>query len=217
LTTARLLAATGTSVAVAEAGRVASGVTGYTTAKITSLHRLIYRELIDRHGESRAAAYADANRAAIARIADLVETDGFERELEKMDAFTYTDDEGGVAAVEAEVEAALRLGLPARFETTTDLPFPIKAAVRFTGQAQFHPRRYCLGLAAGITAAGGLVHEHTRAVGVDEADGRCVVRTERARITAGHVVVATHLPFLDAGGLFARPRGGTPPGASRNP
>jgi len=48
ITTAVLLKQAGYSVAVIEANRLCSGVTGHTTAKITSLHRLIYRELIDR-------------------------------------------------------------------------------------------------------------------------------------------------------------------------
>ena len=204
LTTARLLAGSGPSVAVIEAGRVCSGVTGYTTAKVTSLHRLVYRELIDRHGEERAAVYADANQAAITRIADLVADDGIDCDLEAAEAFTYTADAGHVGEVEAEVEAALRLGLPARFTTDTDLPFPVEAAIGFTGQAQFHPRKYCLGLADAVVAAGGRVHEHTRAVDVDESDGRCVVTTDRGTITAGRVVLATHLPFLDQGGFFAR-------------
>jgi monoamine oxidase len=40
LTTALLLKQDGASVAVIEAGKVACGVTGYTTAKVTSLHGL---------------------------------------------------------------------------------------------------------------------------------------------------------------------------------
>ena len=45
-----------------------------------------------------------------------------------------------VEKIEAEVEAARRLGLPGTFVTQTPLPFPVAAAVRFDGQARFHPR-----------------------------------------------------------------------------
>ena len=38
ITTAALLQAAGREVALIEAGRVAAGVTGHTTAKVTSLH-----------------------------------------------------------------------------------------------------------------------------------------------------------------------------------
>jgi len=45
LTTALLLARTGRSVVVVEADRIAAGVSGYTTAKVTAGHGLIYSHL----------------------------------------------------------------------------------------------------------------------------------------------------------------------------
>jgi nitrite reductase/ring-hydroxylating ferredoxin subunit len=75
--------------------------------------------------------------------------------------------------------------------------------VRLEDQAQFHPRKYCLGLARSIAGDGSHVFEQTRAVGVDD-DDPCVVQTDRGTVRARHVVVATHLPFLDRGGFFAR-------------
>src|SRR5687767_368463 len=69
LTTGLLLAQRGVSVAVVEGGRIAGGSTGYTTAKVSSLHSLIYAELIDRIGAEKARIYGEANQAAIAQIA----------------------------------------------------------------------------------------------------------------------------------------------------
>jgi len=99
---------------------------------------------------------------------------------------------------------AQRLGLPAGFTTDTELPFEVKGAIRLDGQAQFHPRNYCLGLAAAVVAAGGSIYEQTTAVAVD--DGKmCTVKTaDGAEIRAPHVVVATHIPFLDRGLYFAK-------------
>ena len=199
-------------MAVLEAGRICSGTTGYTTAKVTSLHGLVYRELVERHGLERATAYADANQAAIARIADLVASDRIDCDLETAEACTYTERSDRVADIEAEVEAAQRIGLPARFETGTELPYPVQGAVFLAAQAQFHPRRYCLGLAEAVVRRNqedasrgpGRIFEHTRAVGVNERDGRCEVSTPHGTVTAGRVVLATHLPFLDIGGFFAR-------------
>ncbi len=99
--------------------------------------------------------------------------------------------------------AAQRLGLPASFTTQTDLPYEVAAAVRFDAQAQFHPRRYCLALVAAIPGDGSHVFERSRATGVDEGSP-CVVRTEAGAVEADHVVLATHLPFLDRGGFFAK-------------
>ena len=203
LTAALLAKQDGRRVAVVEAGRVASGVTGYTTAKLTALHGLLYDDLARAYGDEAALLYADANLAAIAKVAALVEEHGIDCDLEQRPAFTYTCDAAMVGKVRAEVDTARRLGLPAVFTTDTDLPYPIDAAIRLDDQAQLHPRKYCIGLAAAIPGDGSALYERTRALSLDE-DGRCRLRTDRGTITADWVIVATHLPFLDKGGFFAR-------------
>ena len=65
VTTADKLAATGQTVALLERVPILNGVTGHTTAKVTSLHGLIYDHLIDDFGIERAQQYAQANQAAI--------------------------------------------------------------------------------------------------------------------------------------------------------
>ena len=200
LTLARLLTAQGADVAIVDAGPVGAGVTGYTTAKVTSLHSLIYAALARSFGSEAAAVYATANEAAIRKIADLVAADGIDCQLEPAPAFTYTRDADQVEAIEGEVAAALAAGLPASFTTETELPYDVLGAIRVEDQAQFHPRRFCLGLAEGIVGDGGSVYERTRAL---ELDGRTLV-TDRSRLTADAVVVTTHIPFLDAGGYFSR-------------
>jgi len=53
-------------------------------------------------------------------------------------------------------------------------------------------------------ALGGSVHEHTTARAVETASSAVSVTTNGGTITADRVVLATHLPFLDRGGFFAR-------------
>jgi len=201
LSVARLLAGTGAAVAVIDAGPVCAGVTGYTTAKFTSLHTLVYARLRQAFGSERTAAYAAANQAAITAIGEMAAADGIDCDLEPAPAFTYTLDEGQVGAIEDEVEAAQAAGLSASFTTDTELPYPVRAAIRLTDQAQLHPRKLCIGLAEAIVGAGSAVYEHTRALALD---GGHVLETDRGSVTADAVIVATHIPFLDAGGYFGR-------------
>ncbi|HEX2178011.1 MAG TPA: FAD-dependent oxidoreductase, partial [Actinomycetota bacterium] len=204
LTTALLLKRAGFSVALLEARRIASGTTGYTTAKVTSLHGLTYDKLIREQGEHKARQYAGASQAALELIASLVAEDGIDCGFERRPAFTYTEDPDRVADIEAEVQAARALGLPAALTTTTDLPWEILAAVQFQDQAQFHPRRYALGVAELIEGDGCRIFEETRALDIDAGDNRAIIKTEHGDVNAGYVVQATHLPFHDPAGLFAR-------------
>jgi glycine/D-amino acid oxidase-like deaminating enzyme len=73
VTAAYLLKAAGKRVALVEASRVGFGATGYTTAKLTVGHNLIYRDLVDSFGVEIAALYARSNQEAIDSIADLVQ------------------------------------------------------------------------------------------------------------------------------------------------
>jgi glycine/D-amino acid oxidase-like deaminating enzyme/nitrite reductase/ring-hydroxylating ferredoxin subunit len=204
LTLARILVEGGVNVVVVDAGPVCAGATGYTTAKVTALHRLVYRELLDRHGEERTRVYAAANQLAVERVAEFTEADAIECDLTPAAAVTYTQRDEHVAAIDAEVEAARQVGLPVERTTTTDLPYPVRAAIRLDHQFHFDPRRYCLGLARHVDERGGSVHEHTRARGVERATSGVSVTTDRGTITADRAVLATHLPFLDRGGFFTR-------------
>jgi glycine/D-amino acid oxidase-like deaminating enzyme/nitrite reductase/ring-hydroxylating ferredoxin subunit len=199
LTTALLLARDGKRVVVLEADRVCRGATGYTTAKVTSQHGLIYQAL----GEERARQYGRANEAALREVVRLVDELTIDCALDRRPAYVYTEDANSVASIEKEVAVAQDAGLPAAYTEQTDLPFPVQAAVRFDDQAQFHPRAYCLALAQAFVDQGGEIFECTRALSVSEGSP-CVVRTTGAELRADAVVVATHLPFLDRGLFFAR-------------
>ncbi len=203
LSVATLLKRAGARVAVVEAGRVASGVTGHTTAKVTSLHGLVYRDLVQELGEERARLYADANQAAIERVPAFARGDALDCDFRRTAAYTYTEDPKRVADIEAEVEASRRLGLPASYVETTALPYPVRAAVRFDNQALFHPRKYCLELARSIPGDGSHLFEMTRATDVEDGTP-CSVTTEYGTVRAQHVVLATQIPFLDRGGFFAK-------------
>ncbi|MDP9478939.1 MAG: FAD-binding oxidoreductase, partial [Actinomycetota bacterium] len=78
LTAAVLLKRLGKTVALVEMHKVAEGVSGHTTAKVTSQQGLIYNKLIEEHGEQKALLYARANEAAIDRIEAFVNEKGID-------------------------------------------------------------------------------------------------------------------------------------------
>ena len=203
LCTAYELMRRGKSVALVEADRIAASVTGYTTAKITSLHTTIYAELVDSFGEDRARLYGESQQAGLERIATLVDTLGIDCDFERQPAFTYVREQAEVETIKQEAETAARLGLPASFVTECELPFPIAGAVRFDDQAQFHPRSYLLALTEQLVAAGGQVFEQSRMTDLEEGEP-CTVVCETGQVVADDVVIATHYPVLDRGLMFAR-------------
>lgn len=192
--TAYLLQKEGKKVAVLEAAETASGVTGNTTAKITSQHNLFYNTLIQKVGQEQAKQYADANQKAIEMYRSIISENDIDCNLETKSAFVYSLDQ--MQDIEAETNAALSLGIPAEFTTSTGLPFEVKAAVKFPNQAQFHPLKFIQSISKDLD-----IYENTKALFVS---GDSVV-TNRGRVTADHIVIATHFPFLNVPGwYFAR-------------
>jgi glycine/D-amino acid oxidase-like deaminating enzyme/nitrite reductase/ring-hydroxylating ferredoxin subunit len=202
LTTALLLARAGRHVTLVEADRVAKGVSGYTTAKVTVQHGLVYADLAGRHGEEAARLYAESQTQALDWLRDTASR--AHCELEEAPSLVYTEELDDVQSVNDEVEAARKAGLPMEHATTSGLPWDIRAGALLPGQLQLHPRKYLLALTDALVAAGGTVVEQTRALDVSHAGHGLVVETDRGELACEDVVVATHYPFLDRGLLFAR-------------
>ena len=182
----------GVDYALVEAKTIGSGITKNTTAKITSQHGLLYDTLIRRFGVEKAKQYLMANEAALARYRKWCS--GIDCDFVEKDAFVYSLDDR--EKMHAELAALHRLRYPAELTKNLPLPFPVAAALRFPRQAQFHPLKFLSGVTKGLH-----IYEHTT---VRELVGTEAV-TDRGRIRAKRMIVATHFPFLNKhGGYFLK-------------
>lgn len=188
--TAYQLRRAGKRVIVLEAERIGSGQTRNTTAKITSLHGLIYNRMIKKSGEDKAGKYGMANETAIREYERIVDEENIECDFEAQSAYVYSEDED---KLKSEVESARALGLPADFVQDIPIPVPAAGAVRFKNQAQFHPLKFIKAISEKVT-----VFEETS---VESVRGNYIY-TERGTVRAGKIVFACHFPFVNFPGLY---------------
>ncbi len=194
----------GFTVALVEARRLLHGVTGGTTAKVTSQHRLVYADLIRHFGREKAGRYALSNQAAVGKIASLVTERRIDCDFEEVPFFVYARDDNRLQKVEQEVEAADSLGLPAAFSTGAELAFNVSGVLRMENQARFHPVKFFSALAGSIAGNKSYVFEGSRVIRLEHGKV-CTIVTDRGSIKARFVVVATNSPIFDKeGGYFAR-------------
>jgi glycine/D-amino acid oxidase-like deaminating enzyme/nitrite reductase/ring-hydroxylating ferredoxin subunit len=203
ITAAVLLKRAGKTVALLDSKRIVHGATGYTTAKVTSGHGAGYSTIRKGFGEEGTRLYAQANQAALERIAQFVQEDGIDCDFERKTNYVYAESEEEVSQLRQEAEVERKAGLAVSLVDETPLPFSVAAALRLENQAQFHPRKYLLALAETIAGDGSHVFEHSRVQDVKTGD-TCEVMTERGTVRAADVVIATHLPILDRGLFFAK-------------
>ena len=187
--TAYFLKQKGVSCLLVEKDAICSGTTQNTTAKITFGHGLLYDKLIRSRGTETARMYLEANRKAFDAYSDLCKR--VDCDYERKDNYIYSRDNR--RALEAEMKALEKIGYRAELRDKLPLLFETAGAVCYPEQAQFHPLKFLFALARELP-----ICEHTP---VREMEG-CTAVTDKGRIYAKKVVVATHFPFINKHGAY---------------
>lgn len=172
-----------------EADRVARGVTGCTTAKITSQHGLKYGKLLDRLGRERAGMYLESQQEALNQYRTLCRH--LDCDFQEKDSFVYSKHDR--RKLDQELDALQALGFGAQFARNLPLPFPVAGAVHFPDQAQFHPLKFLACILPGLP-----VYERTKLI--ELMPGK--VFTNRGSIRAEKIIIATHFPILNKHGSY---------------
>jgi len=202
ITTAYRLSEEGVKVAILEADVLLNGTTGHTTAKVTAQHGAIYYEFLAHLGLEKAKLYYDAATDALNYIRTLVQDEGIDCDFSNEDAYLYSTTNVGSNKIQKEHDAYKQLGIEGELVQEIPLKLPVKSALVMKNQAQFHPLKYLAHLVNKIKENGGLIFEGTVAEDIKEGERPTVLTKQGAKVTANSVVVASHFPFYDGGGLY---------------
>jgi len=203
LTAAYLLTLDGRRVAVLERERCAQVDTGHTTAHLTMVTDERLSALVKRFGRDHAQAAWDAGLAAIAQIDSIVNDLDLACDFAWVPGYLHAPmiqaaTDGVRQSLRQEAWLASELGFDASF--LEEAPFADGPAIRYDGQARFHPRKYLAGLARAIADRGGMIFEHSAA---DEfCDHPRWVTCNGHRLACADVVLATHTPLMGTTGLL---------------
>ncbi len=187
-----MLSKAGVDTVVCEAEEICLGVTQNTTAKITYHHGAIFSKMIKRFGKEFAELYIKANEDALNLYRDICSN--IDCDFTEQNSFVYSVD--NELKILNEFEGLKSLGCPAEYHNKLPLPFKISGGVEIPNQAQFNPLKFAYKIAENLK-----IYEHTKVLEVI-SDG---VITERGKISAKKVIVATHFPYINKyGGYFLK-------------
>jgi len=172
-----------------EANRIVCGVTKNTTAKITSQHGLIYHKLLRNFGLDAARGYWELNEEALSQYRHMAKE--IDCDFSSRDNYIYSSYDTNT--LRKELKALKQLQIPGELTKCDVLPFEAAGAIRFRNQAQFHPLKFVSGIAKNLR-----IFEYTEA---REFVGNTVM-TNRGRIRANQIILATHFPILNKHGLY---------------
>ncbi|WP_207432075.1 FAD-dependent oxidoreductase [Sabulibacter ruber] len=194
ITTAHLLASAGKRVIVLEALKVGESTTGYSTGNLYAPVGSYLNVLEKKYDQETVRALTASRSSAIDLIESLTQQFNIDCHFKRVPWYLFTEYEPQNAFIQAELETAQAVGLPAyNDEPRTSLPFPITAALRIENQAQFNPMAYVKGLADSISGPNCQIFENTQVTYVEEGQAH-VVHTEGGTVRAQQVVHATHTP-----------------------
>ncbi len=183
------LTCAGVDCVLIEQNQMMGGVSGRTTAKLTAQHGLVYGKLLKQLGLEKAKLYWQANQAAVKALGKLAQNANCD--FRKQSNYLYATD--STDKLEAEMAAYEKLGIPYQWESSLPLPFPVAGALCVPDQAQLHPMKLAAYLAEGLK-----IYENTKALAF--ADNQ--VQTQKGRIAAKKIIVATHFPILNKHGAY---------------
>ncbi|MBR5539916.1 MAG: FAD-dependent oxidoreductase [Clostridia bacterium] len=178
----------GLDVVVVEANTIGSGVTGRTTAKITTQHGACYHIVAKRYGMHVARQYYEANREALEAY-NAIEGD---LDLKTCDGVLFSRTHREVLEIERNVLCAI--GAKVEWTDAAELPFSVAGALRIPHQVQVHPLKLLNAVIPTLK-----IYEHTR---VREIRGNIVTTDNGTTVTAESIIVATHFPFLNRHGAY---------------
>ena len=186
---AYMLKQEGIDYMLVESKRISMGVTGNTTAKITSQHGLIYNYLIKKFGNNTAKLYHSANEEAIRDYRAICKN--FDCEFKNAESFIYSRKDS--FALKSELEALKTIGIAAEYKESCELPFSITGAIGFKNQAHFNPLKFLSHIAHGLN-----IFENTHIVKVKDN----TAFTKEHSIKAKRIIVTTHFPFINSHGFY---------------
>lgn len=186
---------TGKRVVLVEANRLLHGTTGYTTAKLTVQHGLIYHALEKRLGLEMAKCYYESNRLALEHVLTNIKTYHIEADLIAAPASVYTNDTSYIRDIENEFLSAERIGIPAKLSSHLPLPYEVNLTITFPDQYAFNVAKYLNGLLHEIEKHQGQIYEKSRVVRVKQLPHYVEATLQNGvMIQAEDVIIASHYP-----------------------
>lgn len=194
LTTAILLQEQGKKCLILEANAIGFGTTGATTAHINTFYDTDYAQIEKDFGQDAARISADAAKESIVLVQDLITRYNIDCDFECKDGIAFSENEKETKKLIKELEASRRAGVDVVEVRDNEIPVPFEFAVLYKDQAQFHPLKYCAGLAKAFQKLGGVLIQNAFIEDASKDGAIHIAKTAHTEFCGYNLVYATHLP-----------------------
>jgi glycine/D-amino acid oxidase-like deaminating enzyme/nitrite reductase/ring-hydroxylating ferredoxin subunit len=187
--TGLLLANQNFDVTILEANKIFQSTTVNTTAFITGLQGVIYKEIETKHGFEFAKAYFNSQQEGIDGIESLVKQYDIDCDFKRLPTYLFA--RKSTKSIKKEFEVLKKFNKDIKYiDYLEDLPLKIKGAIKLENQACFHPIKFLSSLPVNFN-----VFENSRVTEIN-FDLKEVVANNFV-CKAEHIIIATHYPIFN--------------------
>ncbi len=185
---------------VLERNNICDNTTKFSSAKITSQHSLIYHNLAKKYGITKAKQYLYSNNDAIKNIQEIILKENIECDFKLQDSYVFTKKEQFIKNINDEYSTLLKLNFKdVELQNSIYLLPDVKKAIKFKNQAQFNPKKYCIGLSKVIKKN---IFEKTNVKKIIRKGSKYLILTDSNKILCNKVILCTHFPIKDIPGFY---------------
>lgn len=177
-------------VIVIEKDELGSHTSGHTTAKITTLHGILYQKITKHYDIHQAYLYYKSNNQALSEIKEIIKNENIDCDYKENSAYIYTDDPTYAPIIKKEEDILKSL----RVETIKDDQH--LESLGMEHQAIFHPLKYLYTLVDICKKSGVTFYEHSEITHIERNEDNFIVDVNGHKVESRYLVHATRYPFI---------------------
>ena len=190
------LKGSGLKVMLVDQNKIGFSTTGSSTGKLNYLQNDLIDKIRSSVGEEEAFNYIESQRFIIDEVVDIINTNNIDCDLEKINNYLYTDKESEVGKLKNLESFLLKNGIEVK-KGKKDI---VKSKYMYyvEDSYMFHPIKFVYGL---LTNMNGIYENTSIKKIVEDSDG-FICYTDKYKIKAKKVVLASHYPYFNIPFLF---------------
>lgn len=190
------------NIILVEANKIGSGVSSKTTAKITTMHNLMYQDIYKIHGKDKTKLYYESQYEAMKHIIEIINKEKIKCDLEEVTNYMYATSLEGIKNIDEEYEILKEIGVPIEEIEKIPLNINIEKGLKYNNQFQFNPIKYLKGIVNVIKDKVTILEKYKALNFSKQSDGYKVEFTNGKKVTANKVYVTTHYPIFNPNGFY---------------
>lgn len=195
LTTAYLLMNSNKNILLIDKDKIGNGATYKSTAKISYLQKDIYQKLEKTYSYEKCKLYYESQQEAINLLKDIISKEKISCDFIKCNSYLFTTKKKNIKKIEKEKELLEKFGVTCYESNSLPIPYKIESSFYVENTYTFNPKKYMDELSNILNNKINIV-EDTIAFNIVRNDDLFIVTTNKGKINAKKVIVATHYPFF---------------------